>query len=131
MYGLTIQCADLAQLTAVLALLSASGTPATVTKAEKPAKKADAPKATPPADDGLNLGGPASDGLDDLLTSSVPAGPTADDVKNKLREVLGNPKYGKDTVTKILAKYGMQTVNDLKQDQHANIIATCVAVLSK
>lgn len=135
MYSLTINCATKAALLALVAALPGE-TPIADVKVEAPKKdaKPEAPKkADPkpepkakPADDGLGLGGAANDSLDDLLSAAEPASPTADDMKDKLREVLG--AKGKDIVSKILAKHGAQKVTDITED-FDKVIATCDAVL--
>ncbi len=52
-------------------------------------------------------------------------------MKDKLREVLANPKYGKDVVTKVLNKHGATKVGDVAPEDRAKVIATCDSLLAK
>lgn len=112
---LILSAEDLATLATLLRKLigSTAGAPAA------PAEEAEPEEPAAEEDDGLGL-----DGEDE-----EPAGPTLDDVREKMKAVIA--AKGRDTVAKILAKFGASKLPDLDEEKFADAIALADKVLAK
>ncbi len=135
MRSLTITFTTKAELAKELTdtLAELCGTAGAITSAPKETPKKEAKKEAPKQED-IDLGGgkSANDELDDLLgggPAAEPEGPSEDDMKAELRNVLNSK--GKDIVEKILRKHGAIKVQDVPAEERAKVIETCKAVLAK